>query len=80
MKGGGAQEKTSKYLLCTHAHNDSQSPGGVCGIEGGDEHDQFTRVHLVADLDPDRVLDAPHELQVGPVQLAGPLPTPQKVA
>jgi putative NIF3 family GTP cyclohydrolase 1 type 2 len=66
-------------LLLAHAHNDSQSARRVLRVEGVYHGDQVIGVHLVADLHPNGVANATHELHMRCIQLASALATPQEV-
>lgn len=70
------KQEQEDNLASSHAGYDSEAARDVIRIEDGDEVDKLAGIHFVADLHPDWVVDAPHELQMSTVQLARALPTP----
>mmetsp|Transcript_68252 Transcript_68252/g.154409 ORF Transcript_68252/g.154409 Transcript_68252/m.154409 type:complete len:281 (-) Transcript_68252:422-1264(-) len=67
------------HLARAHADHQRDAAGGVVRVDRVEQRDELVRGALVADLDPDRVLDAADELEVATVELPGPLAHPDHV-
>src|SRR5690606_6663424 len=66
-------------LVGAHAHDQVEAARVVVRVERVDQANQLVRIHARADLDPDGVLDAAHELDVRAIQLTGAVTDPQHV-
>ena len=77
----GAQQARQLALELVHAHpaDEREPPRLVLGVQPVDEAQQVLGLGRRADLQPDRVADAAHELDMRAVQLAGAVADPEEM-